>query len=743
MEFQLNESGTVYYLINENGGPVPDKEEVLSGNSFQVFEPDTPYIQAIYGLSPETSYDIYIIARDNELVPNIQSGIIKLEATTGSVSSTDKYVVLNQLGFYPDQPKVAVVWNAIGDVFYLVNSEKTDTLYTGALSDAKNWEYSSQDVRQAIFSDFREVGTYYLLVPGIGYSQVFEISGTVYSALSRALVKMFYFQRASTALLPEYAGQWARASGHPDNKVEIHSSAATSMRPSGTIISCPKGWYDAGDYNKYIVSSGITMYTLMLAYEQFYEFTGDFDLNLPESNNDIPDILDEVLWNLRWMLSMQDPNDGGVYHKLTTTSFENVVMPVNATKTRYVIQKSTAATLDFAANMAQASRIFNRYPDELPGLADSCLFAAEYAWDWAIANPNMLYDQDAMNRKYSPSISTGQYKDSNLPDEFFWAASELFITTGRAKYLSKVDYTNQTFYAPYWPGVGTLALMSLNRYADYLPEDLNTREIKNKLLDVANTLKNYAETSAYGIPMGERSDNFKWGSNAVAGYQSMVLAQAYLLTGNADYMNAAYANFDYLLGRNPTHYSYVTGFGNNSPENPHHRPSEADNEVDPVPGMVVGGPHSGQQDGCTYESTLPALCYTDEFCSYATNEITIYWNAPMAYMGILFEANRVGKLSPPFSPRWKTNLSNYPGTIQNPIRIYPNPADEILNIEVKNAFNGSVQIYNCMGMLEIEKRLLPGESSGIAIDISRLPAGLYFIGFKGDNYQEVTKLIIY
>src|SRR5205823_2120648 len=174
-------------------------------------------------------------------------------------------------------------------------------------------------------------------------------------------IKGFYYQRTAIDLPVKYAGQWARPAGHPDTRVLIHPSAASADRPAGTVISSPKGWYDAGDYNKYIVNSGITMGTLLSLCEDFPDYIKKLNTNIPESTNNVPDVLDEVLWNLRWMLTMQDPADGGVYHKLTNASFDGMVMPDKATKERYVVAKSITATLDFAAVMAQASRVIKPY----------------------------------------------------------------------------------------------------------------------------------------------------------------------------------------------------------------------------------------------------------------------------------------------------------------------------------------------------------------------------------------------
>ncbi len=120
--------------------------------------------------------------------------------------------------------------------------------------------------------------------------------------------------------MPQEAGLWTRSAGHPDTAVQIHPSAATASRPAFSTIRSPGGWYDAGDYNKYVVNSGISTYTLLALYEHAAPFMSALTTQIPESGNTLPDVLDEALWNLRWMMSMQDPEDGGVYHKLTNAA---------------------------------------------------------------------------------------------------------------------------------------------------------------------------------------------------------------------------------------------------------------------------------------------------------------------------------------------------------------------------------------------------------------------------------------
>jgi endoglucanase len=190
---------------------------------------------------------------------------------------------------------------------------------------------------------------------------------------------------------------------------------------------------------------------------------------------------------------------------------------------------------------------------------------------------------------------------------------------------------------PSWGSVGTLALVSLAGHARELPNAADAKRISQPLLRLAESLRAAADSTAYGIAMSRR--DFVWGSSAVAANQGLVLVQAYRITRDTSFLRAAAANLDYLLGRNPTGYSFVTGVGTKSPVFPHHRPSAADTVAAPVPGLLVGGPNPGQQDKCNgYPSALPPLSYLDAQCSYASNEIAINWNAPVAYLAAAIEA---------------------------------------------------------------------------------------------------------
>ncbi|GHA78520.1 glycoside hydrolase family 9 protein [Pontibacter akesuensis] len=570
------------------------------------------------------------------------TGVLACAGLSASGQQQSQEIRLNQIGFYPDGAKKAIVPGKVNGSFYITTANLTDTLYTGKLGEELKSLHSAKTTRVADFSPLKAVGTYVLVVPGLGHSYPFAIGQEVYRDVAHAAIKAFYFQRASTDLGKEHAGQWSRPGGHPDNKVLVHASAASKGRPAETIISSTKGWYDAGDYNKYIVNSGITTATMLSAYEDFPAYFNTLHLQLPESNNTLPDLLDESLWNLRWMLTMQDPEDGGVYHKLTTPEFEGMsTKPSEANAPRYVVKKSTAAALNFAAVMAQASRVFSKYEKELPGFADSSLVAAKAAWQWARKNPTVLYDQPAMNKQFNPDVNTGAYDDNDVSDEFDWAAAELYLTTKDEVYYKAIKAVpHKNMELPSWGQVRLLGYYSLARHQQDLTPAARKDfpKLKAALVAFADQLVKAGEKTSYKVPMGGKASDFVWGSNAVAGNQGIALVQAYRLTKDQRYLNSALANLDYLLGRNATGYSFLTGFGSKTPMFPHHRLSVSDEVKEPVPGLLVGGPNPGQQDGCTYHTKIADESYIDEECSYAANEIAINWNAPFVYLASALEA---------------------------------------------------------------------------------------------------------
>jgi len=532
---------------------------------------------------------------------------------------------LNQIGFYQYGPKMAAVISSQAWRFSIKSPDLSITYFSGALQQPKLWPAANETAEIADFSVFTRVGTYVLDVSGVGTSYPFRIDAGVHNDLMKGLIKAFYYQRASTSLPAQYAGKWARNEGHPDNHVIIHPSAASDTsipngRKAGDFFSDPKGWYDAGDYGKYTVNAGISTYTLLALYEQFHGFFDTISLNIPPQNG-LPDLLMEIKWELDWLLGMQDPLDGGVYHKLTSLNFCGFIMPEADNAARYFIGKGTAATFDFAAVLAVASRV---YRTALPQFADSCLAAAKYAWTWGSAHPNVAF-------KNPSDVSTGEYGDGNLSDEMEWAAQELYIATGDASFGALSKKFGVGFSVPDWSDVAMLGTYSLA----YVNKD---SAASASIATLAQGLGTYVDGTAFHTVM---YDQFYWGSNGVAANEGMAFIEAFLATRNVSYFEKAVHTLDYLLGRNALGVCFVTDFGSLSPKNPSHRPSVADGIPDPVPGLLVGGPNAGKNDTADCTITYPsasAKCWVDLNCAYACNEVAINWNAPAAFLAGAIEA---------------------------------------------------------------------------------------------------------
>jgi len=534
-------------------------------------------------------------------------------------------ILLNQVGYKTNSEKRAFITSDSEiKAFKIIDKLTNEIVFEGVVSSPKYWQYSGTYVGIADFSSIQKPGKYTIIAGNS--SKSINIDNTVYDSLGTKSLEAFYLARASETISEKYAGIYARPLGHPDDNVFIHASATTEKRPEGFKISSPGGWYDAGDYNKYIVNSGITVHTLLELYELFPDYCKNLKLKIPENSNQVPDILDEILVNLSWMLTMQDPNDGGVYHKLTSKYFCGMVMPQDDKLDRFVVMKTTAASLDFAAVMAKANRVFSKYEKDFPNIANSCLVASKNAWNWAQNNPDVLYIQPK-------DISTGEYGDNNIEDEKYWAAIELYLSTKNADYLNNLP-ANLKMATPTWSQVESLGAFSLVSNTDKITDSKIKEKIdliKQNLLNTANQLYQTNEESAFKISM----NSFSWGSNSDLANQGLLLIHAYKITGEKKYLKAAEDCLHYLLGSNPLNICFVTGFGDNSPKHIHDRRSTADNIDAPIPGLLVGGPTKAARADCgedKYKSSFPALSYLDMECSYSTNEIAINWNAPLAFL---------------------------------------------------------------------------------------------------------------
>jgi len=527
------------------------------------------------------------------------------------------YIAINQLGYRPNDHKLAVIQGQQGK-YRLVDNKTDEVVWVGESSAAQHDEASGATVCKLDFTSFNREGQY-RIEGDDGSSWPFLISPHVYEDAQVAVLKAFYFLRCGVELTSPYAGPWAHAACH-NSLVHLHGRPEVTFDGTG-------GWHDAGDYGKYIVAAGKAVADLLLAYE-LYPQAFKRKVPLPESNNVMDDLLHEVKVELDWMFKMQDAATGGVYHKLTTLQFPPIdTMPEADTAALYAMPISACATASFAASMAMAARVYAPYDERY---ASSCLHAAQYAWQWLEANPQVE------GFRNPPDVGTGEYGDLQDEDERYWAAAELYRTTGDPSYhdaflrYASISSINKTALG--WTdmgGYGTISYLLCN----HKRAETVVSELKQTLSAHAEQLADICTRDGYSISM--LPEQYRWGSNMDVMNQAMLLIMAQYFEGHQRYEAAIAAHVHYLLGMNVNGISYISGYGHAAMTYPHHRTSIGDGVEAPVPGMVSGGPNKNLQDDYAakhLQNRAPAACYADHEESYATNEITIYWNSPALFV---------------------------------------------------------------------------------------------------------------
>ena len=368
------------------------------------------------------------------------------------------------------------------------------------------------------------------------------------------------------------------------------------------------GWHDAGDYGKYVGPGAVTVAHMLYAYRLFPNGCTD-KLNIPESGNGVPDILNEARWELEWILKMQK-DDGSFYHKLTKDHFAPFIMPEDDKDPEYLLPVSHCATEAAIACLALASRIYRTFDKDF---SEKTLSAALKGWEWVEKNPEF---KPFMSPK---EVRTGMYGDWSDKDERFWAAVELYADTLDEKFkkaaediyaaakdpeeLEKIREKMPPFMKPIFqnrkPGLdvtqygwmdvsGLGAICCLFEIGEKGGKVLYD-EVKKDFLDRSKSIIDTCKTSGYGTSL--KSDQYVWGSILTVMSNAMSMIFNSMLTGNRDLLEYVNNQFNYALGLNALDISFITGFGERRIMNPHHRPSGADGIEEPVPGLISGGPN--------------------------------------------------------------------------------------------------------------------------------------------------------
>lgn len=509
---------------------------------------------------------------------------------------------LNTVGYLPGYSKQATVAAAC-DRFAVVRADGSkafDGCATGPIEDPA----TAERLYLADFSALDRPGEYRLEVEGVGRSAPFRIADDLYHDPFILATRAMYLWRCGTAVRGEHAGDvFAHGACHlEDAWLDVVDGRHERRDGIG-------GWHDAGDYNKYTANAGVTVGTMLRAWEDFGPRLRGVRLDIPESGNSTPDYLDELRWELEWLLKMQSP-DGSAYHKLTTRQFGGFLPPEKETTPRYFTPWGSAATADLAAMMAQASRHFRPHD---PAFANRCLDSARKSWTFLVAHPK---DHPADMKGFG----TGGYESPD-PDDRLWAAAELWETTGDATILrdleARIRADGARIDADFdWAEVRDLGLFT------YLASSRPGRDagldaqVRKNLVAAADSIVAAAGAGGYRRPLGNR---YYWGCNGSVARQVMVLRAAHRVEPKRVYLETSLDALNHLLGRNVYGRSFVTGLGDRPPLHPHDRRSGGDDVSAPWPGYLVGGPHPR------------ASSWRDDQSDYRTNEIAINWNAALIY----------------------------------------------------------------------------------------------------------------
>ena len=528
--------------------------------------------------------------------------LILLTAIGISMKANANAISLNTIGYLPESEKIATVAAPCSD-FKVIRVDDGSRVFEGKAGKAQLNPDTEEQVSLIDFSDVAELGTYRILVDGVGESAAFEIRDDVYNEAFQVVTRAMYLWRCGIAVEGEYQGETFRHEAcHMQDAYLDYVGGGHVARPS------TGGWHDAGDYNKYVVNAGITVDSMLRAWEDFGVRIQDIPLGLPEAGGAYPEFLAEIKWETDWVLTMQQ-QDGSVLHKVSTLHFGGFLPPEDEDTPRYMVPWSSEATANFVALLAKASRSFRPYDE---AYADRCLEAAMKSYRFLQSHPEQ-------HRADQSQFSTGQYASEDSDDRL-WAAAEIWKATGDASALNDLEQrirkSGKKFEFGFdWGGLNNLGFLT------YLLSERDGKDerlvvaLKKSLFRTVDRMCDYSSTHGYARPF----DEYYWGCNGTVARQSILLHAAWKLNPKPAYRANILNALNHLFGRNVHGRSYITGLGDLPPLYPHDRRLDFNNPGTAWPGYLVGGPNPKAED------------WFDTIESYRTNEIAINWNGALIY----------------------------------------------------------------------------------------------------------------
>jgi hypothetical protein len=583
----------------------------------------------------------------------------------GSVSGVLR---VDNFGWRTGDTKMAVLLGNAGVSVQLIALFTGDVVGTYTASSTVQTDTPSGDSYATVdFSAFTSSGDYYLYVPTMNIrSYPFRIADDVYDIVGAALVKAYYFQRCNHDKALPYAndsllsyagigGQWVDAACHAGDGA---ATAGPGSANDGTL-DLHGGWHDAGDFQKTLWARGVPQ--MLFAYEMNPTIWKDGQLNIPESGNGIPDILDEVKWELDLYVRMQRP-DG---HFLTSIKGNNGTVnspPSQANETRVYFDGTSPqnngwsgggvttaeATGNAVLSLAHAAIVF-RAVDQT-SIGDGYAAAATSGWTW-LNGQTLTGTEDVLKAAAASAVyrmDSTQTTAQAFADAFAWdtwngkigagaTAGESIISTGAWHYL-------------------------LNPAGSATVKTKVRTGVQGALVDPAFTVD-----GAYGNMEGQKGNGweYSWGSNSTNAYYgaNLYMAARQGIVGShtvAEVLSLAQKHVHYLLGLNPLNMVYMTnvaayggehssfhifhswfsftgGDGDHGNTTYNGKPASLDEPLypyypddkelstfGPAPGFVPGGPNA------FYDATyvIPNFALNNSYPAYAYRDFSVgcAWN---------------------------------------------------------------------------------------------------------------------
>ncbi|MDR0476257.1 MAG: glycoside hydrolase family 9 protein [Treponema sp.] len=591
-------------------------------------------IKAIVDSAPEgfSMDNIYIVIINNPIPCTYY--LSDMFITSPDYEKQHPVIKVNQAGYRSDHAKFALVSCFPGSInlsekteFKVIDKNNGSVQFTDTLKVVvKDTDPTSgETVFKAEFSGLKKPGVYYISItePKVENSFSFPIGDDVYYELFKDSIRYFYFQRQGLDLEEKHAGIFARKNLHPnDAAVRKISQRNNNDAP---VYDVSQGWYDAGDYGKYFPPAAATVSDLLFAYETFPSLFTDNQFNIPESGNGLPDMLDEIKWELDMMLKFEDGTTGGFWEVANYSG--NIIYFMDTHGSGGAPDtKSTGATASAAGIFAHAYMVYRDFPRHA-AFANRCLDAAKRAWDYLEAHPGNDWIIGA-GRNY-------HHSDADVNMIKFYGACALYRATGTAKYH---DYILKTYQ-------GFDYKREFNSYQVY-----STGEIGKGFIHYALAANKNAEVVKFFDGQFTKFQSVQLNNYQGKAWPTLIVDWAYFWGSCMPICHTPTELFifnkvlgkdlampvqiirdsvHYVMGINPLSYSFVSGHGEHCVKNIYSTIYTKDGIDEIPPGYMAGG---ANQYDAGFMSNWVSKCYVDSDKEWTTNENAIYWNAALALL---------------------------------------------------------------------------------------------------------------